>query len=103
MPDKVLTLAAIKAAHPCNRDPALFTQLFGDEVEVTYEGIMKVAIQFDWPFAARHLLTEKQNHFFNAICLASFRAIDRQTEDRKTKRQRAMAAAFYRAYNSPET
>lgn len=98
---KMLTLAQIKRAHPCNRDPKIFEAVFGDSVEVTFEGITKVALAFDWNFASRHLLTPKQQKHYREILLPQFRQIDRLTENRDERRRRAMAVAFYRAYNSP--
>ena len=100
--DKVITVADLSNARACPKETGLFKELFGEGGPLTYEKAMGSALKFDWPFAARHLLTERQQHYFRAIIAADFRQIARGTDQNQDKRRRSMCKAFYLAWNSPE-
>lgn len=97
-----LTIEHLTNARACPRDTALFRKHFADGNECTLDRVMSVALVFDWNFAARHLLTERQRKYFRAQMIGAFRRISRTGDGDKVKRRTAMARAFYHAYNGIE-
>ena len=54
---RTLTLQTLIDEHACLSQAELFSNTFGDSVEVTPELCLSVADKFDWDWAARHLLS----------------------------------------------
>ena len=61
----ILKLSDLKDACPEQR--ALFKQHFGQGGEVTLEKVLSVADQFDWHWAARHLLSRRALCEYNRV------------------------------------
>ena len=101
MSDRPLTTADLAEAGACMKETTLFKEIFGEGNICTYERVMSVALKFDWPFAARHLLTEAQQRHFKTLIALAFKNIDSRSDRTQEKRRRAMANAFYKAYNGP--
>ena len=99
---KHLTIQNLKAAHACSVETARFAELFGEGNEVTHERVMSVAQKFDWMFAATHLLTKRQYMYFRVLILNASRGLRRLNDPDQSKRRKALANAFYLAYNSRE-
>ena len=97
---KQLSLADLKAARSCDRDMKIFADLYGEAGEVTHERVMAGALQFDWS-RCHILLSPRQRQYFKVLCLAAFRGVERQADPNKSRRKKAMANAFFLAYNSP--
>ena len=55
-----ITYKQLQALDACDNQLELFQSLFGEEVEVTRELIMKHADKFDWNWAAEKLLPRKR-------------------------------------------
>lgn len=99
---RTLTIEHLSQARACPRETAIFKRLFGDGNECTLDRCMEAAPHFDWVFAAHHLLTPKQQAAFKANVMAGFRQVRRMADRDKQKKRRAMAHAFFKAFNSPE-
>lgn len=97
-----MTAAQLVANKACGRETAIFIEHFGDGNEVTEERVMSVALLFDWPFAAKILLTPRQQQEFRTRTLAASRGLRRIKDPDQSKRRQAMAFAFYKAYNGPK-
>jgi hypothetical protein len=100
--DRPITLADLAAAGACVTETAIFKDHWGDGNVLTYERCMSEALTFDWPFAARHLLTDLQERHFRALIAVDFRHIPVGSDPTQEKRRRAMCRAFYKAWNSPK-
>jgi hypothetical protein len=62
---KTITLKSLQRLHACKPQVALFQELFGESVEVTEELCVKHARDFDWCWAAEHLLTKTQQGVYD--------------------------------------
>lgn len=102
MSDKSITVADLAAGGACVPETTLFKEMWGEGGEMTYEKVMASALKFDWLFAAQHLLTTQQQRHFRAQVTADFRQIRPDRDADQSRRRRAMAKAFWLAWNSPE-
>lgn len=102
MSDRPLMLTDLQAGGACKKETQLFIDKFGEGNEATYERVMSVALTFDWMFAARHLLSDAQQRYFRAQIVSEFRNIRPDRDADKSRRKRAMAKAFWLAWNSRE-
>ena len=97
-----MKLADLADNGACRPSREAFTRLYGPEGNVvTEERVMAGALDFDWLFASKNLLTERQQDMFRALMLQAFRFLSRVNDPAKEKRKQAMALAFFKAYNSP--
>lgn len=86
----------------CKPSRDAFKRLYGEEGNVvTQERVMEGALVFDWIFASRELLTPKQEQHFKNLMVNAFRGLRRVNDPTQEKRRKAMAFAFFQAYNSP--
>lgn len=97
-----MKLADLTNNGACRPSREAFASLYGEEGNVvTEERVMQGALVFDWVFASKELLTERQQDTFRALMLQGFRFLSRVNDPTKEKRKKAMALAFFKAYNSP--
>lgn len=101
MTDKPITLADLAAAGACNNETALFKQKFGEGGVATLDLVVSAALEFDWMFAANNMLTPKQHQHFKLKMALYFRGLNKVNDPGQERRRKAMALAFYEAYNSP--
>lgn len=101
MSDKPIFLAQLTDNGACRMSRTQFKAMWGDGGEMTLDKVMESAPHFDWMFAAKNILSDAQYKLYRALMLQSFRFLNRVDDPTKVKRQRAMALAFYKAYNSP--
>lgn len=97
-----LTLDQLKQGRACPRETKIFVEAFGEGNECTHERVMSVAQKFDWPFAAKILLTPRQQEHFRTLVLAFSRGLRRINDPTQSRRRVALAEAFYKAYHGPE-
>lgn len=89
-----ITLKMLEGACEPQRD--LFSELFGEEVELTLELCIEHAAEFDWYWAAQNLLSPKSTaEYDNAISTA--RAAYKKASAAYNK---ALAAAYDNAFDS---
>jgi len=100
--ERTMKLADLTDNGACRPSREAFKRLYGEDGNVvTLERVLQGADDFDWVFAGQHLLTPKQQALFKNLVIAGFRLVNRVDDRDKTKRRKAMALAFYKAYNSP--
>ena len=119
-----VTLNQLRRLRACPGQLALFKQLFGEAVTVTEELCLQHAHEFDWSWAARHLLPASAfAEYDRALASARVeynRALapadaeydrataparaewDRATASARAERERATASAFARLYLAQE-
>lgn len=100
--ERTMKLSDLTDNGACRPSREAFVRLYGAEGNVvTMERVMEGALDFDWVFAATNLLTPKQQAYFKSLVIQAFRLVNRVEDRDKVKRRKAMALAFYKAYNSP--
>lgn len=102
MTERIMKLTDLVNNGACRPSREAFKRLYGEDGNVvTLDRVMAGALEFDWIFASKQLLTDKQEAMFKALMLQSFRFLGRVNDPTQEKRKKAMALAFYKAYNSP--
>lgn len=94
----IMTKTNLANAGICNRDRAIWEELYGEGGEVTLDRVMRGALLFDWS-RCYILLTPRQRQMFRIRVAQAWRRL-RHTRD-KTLKRAAMANAFFHAYNGP--
>jgi hypothetical protein len=94
-----LSLDQVKRTHGCEENSRLFLTMFGQGGEVTYERCMASAHCIDYAFASKKLLTPLQQAVFRSIFLGEMKRVDRSIENKEANQRRALAFAFFKAYN----
>lgn len=65
----ILTLQKLIEEHACSSQLKLFQSLYGEQVNVTEDGCITVARQFDWNWCCTHLLSAPLgNAYWLALC-----------------------------------
>jgi len=102
MADRTISLSTLADNNSCRPSRDAFKRLYGEgPLPATLDRFLAGAQDFDWVYGARHILTEKQYSHFRNLMVNSFRGLQRVHDPDRKKRNRAMASAFYKAYNSP--
>jgi hypothetical protein len=97
-----MKLADLQDNGACRPSRDAFKSLYGEDGNVvTQDRVMEGAMVFDWIFASRNLLTAKQEQHFKNLMVNAFRGLRRMNDPTQEKRKKAMAFAFFQAYNSP--
>jgi hypothetical protein len=98
---RTLTLQTLIDEHACLSQAEFFGNTFGDSVEVTPELCLSVAYQFDWDWAARHLLSAWAD--YDRVRASAQADYDRATAPARADyvRARATALADYNRTTAP--
>ena len=106
---KTVSLRKLKLLGACTQQLKLFRELFGDRCTVSVDLCVSHAAQFDWNWAAQHLLTQERDIDYRAKCAPLYTdwqaARDALDADWRAKRApldadwRAKCAALYTDYH----
>ena len=88
-----VTLNQLRRLRACSKQLALFKQLFGEAVTVTEELCLQHAHEFDWSWAARHLLPAPADAEYDRALAPADAEYDRATAPARAEWERATAPA----------
>ena len=98
--NKTLTLAKLKELNACQSQVDLFERKFGSSVRVTQKLCASVAGEFDFIWAARHLLSAPAWAECDRVTAPARAECDRVTALARAGYRRAIAVSFAKGYNS---
>ena len=91
---RTLTLTQLKAAGACPSAIARFEQLFGDQVGITKALCVKHASDFNFGWAARHLLGDAAREKYNKTCATAMAEYNKACAPAWAEYDKALAAAW---------
>ena len=89
-----LTANDLEKAHACPSQVGLFREHFGDGGTVTLAKVRKVAVLFDWDWAAEHLLSRKSLAEYKRVRASALAEYDRATAPALAEYDRITASAW---------
>lgn len=96
---KKITLRILKAKGACESQCKRFAALFPDEgVEITEALCIKHADEFNWDWAAQHLLKAPALAEYERVRASAWAEYERVTASASAEYKRVMASAFAKIY-----
>ena len=97
-----ITAELLESKNACSRQVLLFKSLFPKGTEVTRELCLRYAQNFDFYWASKHLLTERQRNCYNEAMTLAIKAYDEAMAPAIKAYNEAMAPAD-KTYNEART
>ena len=95
---KIITLRQLDAKGACQDQRDKFKEIFGSQVEVTLDLCIKHAQDFDFNWAANHLLPSTAEAEYARVRAPAWAEYERVTAPARAEYERAMASAFFHAF-----